>query len=99
MRGAHGFILTVNTANPAARASLAFVHFVFHDDNMLGSGFGFGAGDGPADPLVAGEGRDALPHGQHGFISQDGFFHVGGQRVFGAAGEGLSYHRRIVAQL
>ena len=51
--GAHGLVGSVDTANPAAWAALAFVHLVTHHHNVLGPGFWLGTGDCPADPFIA----------------------------------------------
>ncbi len=37
LSGVHGFVGAVDAADPAARAALAFVHLVFHDDDVFGT--------------------------------------------------------------
>ena len=82
MRGAHGFVIPVDAADPAAGAALAFMHLIFHHDDVLGARFGLRAGYGPADPLVARQRRYTFPHGQHLFVSQNSPVHIVWQLVY-----------------
>lgn len=66
----------MRAADPAARTTFAFVHLVFHDTEVLFAGFGFSTRYRPADPLVAGQRRDIIPHLMHLLICQDRLTHI-----------------------
>jgi hypothetical protein len=54
-------ISAVRTAGPATRAARSFFKLLADSLNVLLSGLRFLDGDSPADPLIAGEGRNILP--------------------------------------
>ena len=79
--GAHRLIGAVDAAYPATRPALAFVYFVFHDDDVFRPCLGLGASNRPADPLIPRQRRDVFPHSQHLFIGQNCLGHIVGQLV------------------
>ena len=74
---AHCFIFAVYAAEPATGAAFTFVHFVAHNHDVLGTGFGLGNGGCPADPFVPREWRYVLPRGEHFPVGQDSLAHIG----------------------
>jgi len=75
----HGFVGAMYAANPAARAALAVVHFVAHDHDVLGAGFGLGNCGRPANPFVACQVGDVFPGSEHFLIGKDGLAHIAWQ--------------------
>ena len=61
---AHGFVIAVNAAYPATWPAHALLELRHYSPDVIIPGFLLLGQNGPADPLVAGQGGGVLPFGQ-----------------------------------
>jgi hypothetical protein len=70
--------LTVGAAGPAAGAARSFFQLAADALDVLQAGLRLLDGDDPADPFIAGERGDVLPHGAGIGVRDEGLMQIGG---------------------
>ena len=88
----------MRTTHPATGTAHAFVHFAAHHDQVSGSRLRFNTGYRPADPLIAGQRRYALPHSKNLRVGQYSLSHIRRQCMYRATRKFFRKHAYIVAQ-
>ncbi len=83
----------MRAAGPATRPPHAFFELGAHPFDMLPPCLGFFDGDGPADPLVAREGRDVFPSRQRPRVGSERLSKIGRKVMDDSSGDSNSCHR------
>lgn len=97
-RFTHFFIGPMDTADPAAWAALTLGQFFGSSLYVVGACFGTLDSNRPANPLIAGQGRNLTPCLSCFRTSLDGLLHISWELMNRAICQGLAatYHKSIV---